>query len=340
VINFPPYVWIENDRVVVPPDTMLAAVPGGPKEGAWECRPGPAQSDWDFSRVLPTLTARAEAFIRSRSGNPTPFLLYVPLPSPHAPIIPTDEFAGRSQAGAYGDFVAQTDEACGRVLTALRETGLDAHTLVVFSSDNGPERYAYARDERFGHWSAAPLRGLKRDLYEGGHRVPFLLTWPGVVKPGSVSDALVSQVDLMATLAAAAGAEMPADAAVDSHDLLPWLAGKVAAAPRTTLVHNTARDRYAIRHGDWLLVDGPTGFTARRWQPPPEWNAKHGYARDGGAGAVELYDLKRDIGQRHDVAAEHPEKVGELQDLLRRIRDGERSAPPVAVGAGGAREGF
>jgi arylsulfatase A len=338
VINFPPYVWIEDDRVVEPPDTTLATVPGAPKEGAWECRPGPARSDWDFFRVLPTLTARAEAFVRSRAGNPTPFLLYVPLPSPHAPIIPNDEFDGRSQAGAYGDFVVQTDDACGRVLAALRETGLEANTLVVFSSDNGPERYAYARDARFDHWSAAPFRGLKRDLYEGGHHVPFLLKWPGVTKPGSVSHALVSQVDLMATLAAAAGADLPADAAVDSHDLVPWLTGTVAAPPRTTLVHNTARDRYAIRHGDWLLVDGTTGFTAPRWRPPPDWCLKHGYEPDGG-GPVELYDLKSDLGQRHDVAAEHPEKVAELQTRLRRIREGERSAPPAAVGAAAGADG-
>ncbi len=332
VINFPPYAWIEDDRVVAAPDTMLAKVPGAPKEGAWECRPGPARSDWDFFQVLPTLTARAEAFIRARSGNPTPFLLYVPLPSPHAPIIPNDEFDGRSQAGAYGDFVVQTDDACGRVLAALRDAGLESNTLVVFSSDNGPERYAYARDERFDHWSAAPFRGLKRDLYEGGHHVPFLLKWPGVTKPGSVSDALVSQVDLMATLAAASGADLPADAAVDSHDLLPWLTGAVAAPPRTTLVHNTARDRYAIRHGDWLLVDGTTGFTVPRWPPPPEWCLKHGYEPDT-AGAGELYDLKADVGQRHDVAAEHPETVAELRELLRGIREGERSAPQPPVGA-------
>ena len=327
VINFPPYAWIENDRVVTAPDTTLHNPPGRPKEGEWECRAGPARSDWDFSRVLPTLTERAEAFVRSRRGNPQPFLLYFPLPSPHAPIIPNDEFDGRSRAGAYGDYVAQTDDACGRVLTALRETGLDASTIVVFTSDNGPEGYAYARDAAFDHWSAAPFRGIKRDLYEGGHHVPFILRWPGVTEPGNVTDALVSQIDLMATLAAAVGCEVPADAAADSHDLLPWLTGRTDAPPRTTLVHNTNQDRYAIRHGAWLLVDGETGvMEPKKRAPPAAWLTKHGYPPDDD-GPAELYDLEHDVGQRRNLAADHPDTVEELRDLLVRTRAGDRTAP-------------
>lgn len=327
VINFPPYAWIENDRVVEPPDTTLEKPAGRPKEGEWECRPGPARSDWDFFRVLPTLTERAEAYLRSRRGNSQPFLLYVPLPSPHAPIIPNDEFDGRSQAGPFGDFVAQTDDACGRVLAALRETGLDATTIVVFTADNGAEVYAYARDAAFDHWSSGPFRGIKRDLYEGGHHVPFLMRWPGVTTPGSVSDALVSQVDLMATLAAAVGVDLPPDAAVDSHDLLPWLTGRAAAAPRTTLVHSTNPKQYAIRHGDWLLVDGPTGvMEPKRRSPPEAWRTKHGYPADDDQ-PVELYDLKNDVGQRKNLAAERPETVADLRDRLRQAREGDRTAP-------------
>lgn len=327
VINFPPYAWIENDRVVEAPDTTLDKPAGRPKEGEWECRPGPARSDWDWYRVLPTLTERAEAYVRSREGNPQPFFLYMPLPSPHAPIIPNDEFDGRSQAGPFGDFVAQTDDACGRVLAALRETGLDANTIVVFSADNGPEVYAYARDATFDHWSSGPFRGIKRDLYEGGHHVPFLLRWPGVTKPGAVSDVLVSQVDLMATLADAVGFALPPDAAVDSHDLLPWLEGRVAVPPRTTIVHNTNSKQYAIRHGDWLLVDGPTGvMEPKRRSPPDGWRTKHGYPADDDQ-PVELYDLRRDVGQRTNLAAGRPEQVAELRGLLERAREGQRTAP-------------
>ncbi len=327
VINFPPYVWIEGDRVVATPDSTLEQPAGRPKEGNWECRPGPARSDWDFYRVLPTLTDRAEAFIRSRHDDPQPFLLYFPLPSPHAPIIPTDEFDGRSQAGAFGDYVAQTDEACGRVLAALEEAGLDDSTIVVFTADNGAEIYAYARDAAFDHWSSAPFRGIKRDLYEGGHHVPFLLRWPGVTSPGSVSDALVSQVDLMATLADAVGYDIPADMAVDSHDLLPWLTGAAAEPPRTTIVHNTSPEHYAIRHGSMLLVDAASGVVdPKKRSPPAVWNAKHGYAPEDRTPA-KLFDLAVDPGQRRNLAAERPETVSELRNLLRQTREAARSAP-------------
>lgn len=324
VINFPPYCWIEDDRVVDAPDTTLHSVPLQPKEGGWEVRPGPARSDWDFYRVLPTLTQRGVDYIRSRRGQKQPFFLYFPLPSPHAPIVPTAEFDGRSQAGPYGDFVVQTDDACGRLLAALADAGLDRDTIVIFSADNGPEIFAYDRDARFDHWSSGPFRGLKRDLYEGGHHVPFLIRWPGVTEPGAVSDALISQVDVMATLAAAVGYELPPDAAADSHDFLPWLRGETPKPPRTTIVHNTHPGQYAIRHGDWLLVDFKTGTMGKG--PPAAWLEKYGVPADDGQ-PVELYDLRRDPRQRENLAAAHPDTVSELKSLLQRIRARGHSAP-------------
>lgn len=323
VINFPPYAWIENDRLVLPPDTTLTAVPGKPKEGEWECRPGPARSDWDFYQVLPTLTRKGVEFIRSRKGKDQPFFLYFPLPSPHAPIIPTAEFDGKSKAGAFGDYVAQTDDSCGQLLAALRESGLESNTIVVFSADNGPEVYAYARDEKFDHWSAAPFRGLKRDIYEGGHHVPFVVRWPGVVKPGVVTDALISQVDLMATFANLVGFSLPKDAAEDSFDFLPWLKGEAKCSPRTLMVHNTKARDYAVRSGDWLLVDARSGYGQ---VAPPKWNEKHGQGPDDGQ-PIELYNLKEDIAQRHNLASKFPERVTELQALLKKIREQGHSAP-------------
>ena len=223
VINFPPYAWIENDRLVQAPDMTLTNVPGKPKEGSWECRPGPARSDWDFYKVLPTLTTKGVDYIRSRKSADKPFFLYFALPSPHAPIIPNDAFDGKSKAGPYGDFVAETDDTCGQLISALRQTGQETNTIVIFTADNGPEFYAYARDQKFDHWSAAPFRGLKRDVYEGGHHVPFLIKWPGVTRPGSVSDALISQVDFMATFAALVNFDLPRNAAEDSFNFLPYL---------------------------------------------------------------------------------------------------------------------
>jgi arylsulfatase A len=323
VINFPPYCWIENDKVVAAPDTLMDTSKWKPiKEGNWECRPGPMITGWDPYQNIPETTRRGVRYIHSRKDTDQPFFLYFAYPSPHAPIIPNDEFDGKSQAGPYGDFVYETDDSIGQLLRALEESGQAENTLVVFSADNGPEHYAYARDEKFGHWSAHPLRGLKRDFYEGGHRVPLLIKWPGVTQPGRVSNALVSQIDLMATVAAALGYELPADAAEDSHDLLPLLKGEVESV-RSTHIHNTSAGRYAIRHGDWLLVDSKDGYVSRR---DAAWEARHGYPPDDD-GPVELYNLKTDLPQKHNIAAAHPEKVAELQTLLKQIRQQGHSAP-------------
>jgi arylsulfatase A len=324
VINFPPYAWIENDRLVVPPDTTLTRVPGQPKEGAWECRPGPGRSDWDFDQVLPTLTRKGVEYIKSRKGKDQPFFLYFPLPSPHAPIVPSDAFDGKSKAGAYGDYVTETDDTCGQLLAALRDCGMESNTIVIFSADNGPEFHAYAREEKFDHWSSAPFRGVKRDIYEGGHHVPFVVKWPGVTKAGAVTDALISQVDFMATFAALLKLDLPRNAAEDSFDFEPWLKGETKTPPRSTMVHNTAAKYYAIRDGDWLLVDAKSGYESHK--PSPAWNKKHQMGPDDNQ-MVALYNLKDDIGQRHNLAAEHPEKVARLQSLLKKIRNQGHSSP-------------
>ena len=325
VINFPPYAWIENDRLVAAPDTTLTNVPGKPKEGSWECRPGPARSDWDFYQVLPTLTRKGVEYIQSRKGREQPFFLYFPLPSPHAPIVPTDAFDGKSKAGAYGDFVCQTDDACGQLLAALRASGLESNTIVIFSADNGAERSAYARDEKVDHWSSAPFRGVKRDIYEGGHHVPFLIKWPGVTKAGTVTDALISQVDLMATFAALVNFDLPKNAAEDSHNFQPWLKGASKTPPRSTMVHNTyEKYGYAIRDGDWLLIAAASGYAQHK--SPSAWNKKHQHGPDDDL-PVELYNLKDDIGQKHNLASGYPDKVAELQALLKKIRDQGHSSP-------------
>jgi arylsulfatase A len=323
VINFPPYAWIEDRTLLRAPDTDFVEFPNPPKEGNWECRPGPALSDWDPYAVLPTLTQRSVDYVLSREGKTQPFFLYVPFPSPHAPIIPNDEFDGKSQAGAYGDFVAQTDDACGRILAALEQIGQADNTIVVFTADNGSEFYAYARDDKHDHWSSAPFRGVKRDIYEGGHRVPFLIRWPGVTTHGSVSDALISQVDLMATLAALVGYELPRNSAEDSHDFLPYLRGQAERGPRQSIVHNTYKDRYAMRDGDWVLIATKTGDER---PVPAKWNEKHKQPADDEQ-PFELYNLNEDPGQRRNLAARFPERVEALQSLMNQLRDQGHSAP-------------
>ena len=308
VPNFPPYAWIDDDRIVAPP-TVDLRLEGMPAEGAWEARPGPAVAGWDFHAVMPRLVDEAVTWIDAQRRD-EPFLLYMPFTAPHAPIVPAPEFTGRSQAGGYGDFVVQTDAAVGRVLDALDARGLADDTIVIFSADNGPEAYAYERVRAFGHRSMGPLRGVKRDLWEGGHRVPFLVRWPGHVPAGRVESGLVSQMDLYATLAAITAAEIPAGSAEDSLDQRALFEGTGPSA-RDRLVHNTAPRSYALRHGDWVFIDAPSGGQSR----VPEWFMEaEGFTKNDQPG--ELYDLRADPGQRKNLAAEQPERVAEMRRLL------------------------
>ncbi|MDB4259858.1 arylsulfatase [Akkermansiaceae bacterium] len=327
VINFPPYCWIEDDKVVKAPDTIMDSKKWKPiKEGNWECRPGPMITGWDPYENIPTTTKKGVEYIKAQSKTEQPFFLYFAYPSPHAPIIPNDEFDGKSQAGPYGDLVNETDHSIGQLLAALKESGQAENTIVIFSADNGPEHYAYQRDTKYDHWSAHPFRGLKRDIYEGGHHVPFIVKVPGVTKPGSRSDALVSQIDIMATLAAITGYELPdKNAAEDSHDLLPLLKGDVASV-RSTHIHNTNKNAYAIRDGDWVLVDAKSGYHSPRKK---DWEKKHDYPSEERK-TPKLFNLKEDIGQRNDLAPNMPDKVKELQSLLKKIREQGYSAPRLA----------
>jgi arylsulfatase A len=329
VINFPPYTWIENDQVVAAPDTMLDTSKWKSiKEGRWESRNGPMRTGWDPYQNIPETTRRGVSYIEAQKDSTTPFFLFFSYPSPHAPIIPNDEFDGKSQAGPYGDFLYETDHSIGLLLQALEDSGQAENTVVIFTSDNGAENYAYARDQSLGHWSSYPLRGLKRDIYEGGHRVPTIIRWPGVTEPASVSDALISQIDIMATLASALDYELPENAAEDSHDLLPVLTGEVASV-RQTHVHNTRSEHYAIRHGDWVLIDAPNGYSSGRNAGVEAWEERHGYTR-ANDGPVELFNVKMDLEQKDNVAAGQPEIVAELQGLLKQIRQQGYTAPRLA----------
>ncbi|MCC5834185.1 MAG: arylsulfatase [Opitutales bacterium] len=324
VINFPPYAWIENDRVIGTPDRMMDTSLFKPiKEGNWEFRRGPMVEGWDPYEHIPTITAKGVEKIHEYAQSEQPFFLFFSFPSPHAPIIPNDEFDGRSEAGPYGDFVVETDEASGILLQALEDAGVADNTIVIFTADNGAEWYAYPRYQKTGHWSSEPLRGLKRDIFEGGHRVPTIIRWPGIITEGTVSDVLFSQIDLMATFASILGVELPADQAFDSYNQLPVLLGQEPSV-RNSHVHNTHPGAYALRHGDWLLIDAPSGYHTNREDTVPEWEASRGYESDDLP--VKLYNLREDIGQRHNLAEQYPEKVVELQARLQKIRDDGQTA--------------
>lgn len=312
VPNFPPYAWIENDRVVEAPSIPYVPDPK-PTEGNPEGRPGPMVVGWKQDAVMPTLTKRAVEWIGQQKGSDKPFFLYWAWTSPHAPIVPTKDWQGKTDAGGYGDFVAQSDHHAGQVLKALDDNGFRDNTIVIFTADNGPERYAYERIRNHGHRSTGPLRGLKRDIWEGGHRVPFIVRWPGFVKAGTVTGELMSQIDIMATLAAVVRHELPPEAADDSHNQVElWKGGKSA---RTSLVHNTRENHFAIRQGHHVLIDAKSGKVSG----VPEWfNKSNGYRENPHAAA--LYDLRTDLGQAKNLFIDQRERVKELQNLLLQTR--------------------
>lgn len=323
VINFPPYAWIENDKLVKAPDAMMDSKKWKKiKEGNWECRPGPMVSDWNPYDNIPATTAKGVDYIKQQAKSDKPFFLYFAYPSPHAPIIPNDQFDGKSGAGPYGDFVHETDDSIGQLLTAIKESGEAENTLVIFSADNGPEKYAYARTDKYDHWSPYPLRGLKRDIYEGGHRVPFIIKWPGKVAAGKRSDALISQIDIMATIAAIVDYKLPDQQAEDSHNMLPLITDKSNKGPRTVHIHNTFANAYAIRENDWLLLDAKSGYHSK---VAKGWEEKNGYKKEPESG--QLYNLKDDLSQKKNLIDQYPEKVTAMKAKLKKIREQGYSAP-------------
>lgn len=275
-------------------------------------RPGPSVAQWDFWGVMPKLTERAEDWVLQRDTQ-RPFFLYFALTSPHAPIVPGKEFLGASAANGYGDFVVQSDAAVGRILDALDAKGLAEETWVIFTSDNGPEHYAYERVRVYGHRSMGPLRGLKRDLFEGGHRVPMLMRWPGQIQEGMVADGLMSQIDLYATIANVVGGEVPEGNAEDSLDQSEWLFGG-GESLRSELVHNTNPKGYALRRGDWVFIDAASGAISKE----PQWyRESNGYVAETGGSS--LYNLREDLGQRtnrieseRELGAKFKERLSEL----------------------------
>jgi len=317
-INFPPYAWMENDRFVeVPTEEMdINNIGFETKEGEWEFRPGPKEKDWNPYKVLPALAKRTVEWIADQDEN-KPFFLYFALPSPHAPIIPNDEFDGKSQAGAYGDFMVQTDWVVGQVLKALKDKGLEDNTIVIFSADNGPEAYAWARAEKYGHFSMGNFRGLKRDVWEGGHHIPFIFKWPGKVKANSASNEVLSQVDVMATLASFTGIELPANAAPDSYDFSAVLTGKEYVSPlREATIHNTNKAIWGIRKGDWLYINNSTGGLRKM---PESFMKLRGYTEFDTDGL--LFNMAKDPEQRVNLYKEYPEKCDELDSLMQEYRN-------------------
>ena len=272
--------------------------------------------------MLPRLGERAVGYLQEHAAEAKdgkPFFLYLPLTSPHTPILPTPEWQGKSGLGDYGDFVMMTDAIVGEVLAALDQAGLAGNTLVVFTSDNGCSKAAgFPHLEGQGHHASAGLRGSKADIWEGGHRLPFFVRWPAKVKAGSQNNQLICHTDFMATCAEILGVRLPETAAEDSVSLLPALQGDTDA-PGRTVIHHSINGRFAVREGHWKLCLCPG---SGGWGSPGDTEATK-----KGLPSVQLYDLSTDLAETKNLGTEHPDIVDRLTKQLEASIANGRSTP-------------
>lgn len=323
-LDMPPYTWLDNDRAASLPTGQIA---DSPPPRLW--RAGPIAPDFKMAEVEPRVIDEAMRYLAAQGAARKPFFLYVPLTAPHTPLLPTAEFEGRTHTTAYGDFVTQVDADIGRLLAALGRSGLAENTIVVVTSDNGFAPAAGLRAlQALHHDPSAGYRGYKSDLFEGGHRIPFFIRWPGHVRAGTESAELVGQLDFFATCAEILGARLPDNAAEDSVSFLPLLRDSRLAAPlREALVHHSGEGRFTIRQGKWKLLLWPgSGGWSSPTPKPSEWLDVP--AEDlSRLPKYQLYDLAADPAESRNLAAEHPEIVQRLGHLLRHYIEQGRSTP-------------
>ena len=316
-LDMVPYVYVENDRVLALPTAQSEKSPKSNYFDGVFWREGPAAPGFRHRDVLPELTRRAEQFIQSQTAE-CPFFLYFALTSPHTPWVPTEDFQGRTKLGEYGDFVTQTDAAVGRVLAALDSRKLADNTLVIFTSDNGaiplPAQFASS-----GHKTNGPWRGQKSDCWEAGHRVPYLVRWPGRTPAGATCNETICHTDVLATLAALIGRKLPDDAAEDSFNILPLFLGSTGQRPiREATVHHSGDGMFAIRQGKWKAIFhlGSGGFSQPKTEKPVP-----------GGPTGQLYELDADPAESRNLWLETPDVVASLTALLSRYQAEGRSRP-------------
>lgn len=320
--DIPPYFYIRGTKAVMPPTDFIeanATEGWSPIQGEF-WREGGISPDLKLEEVTPRFTEEAIKVINnhSLSESEKPLFLYLAYPSPHTPWLPSEEFENTTtkagDAGLYGDFMYMVDHEIGRVLTALRDSGLEEETLLIFTSDNGPVWYD-SDVQKFDHDSTGGLRGMKADAWEGGHRMPFIIRWPATVEAGTVTNQTICFTDLFATFAEMNEFEIPAGQAPDSESILSVLTGEQpeSEAVRGPIVMQAGRKHFLVRDGDWKLITGPEsgGFSkvdkATIAELPP----------------VQLYNLAEDPGETKNLWEKHPDKVKELTATLERIGSSE-----------------
>lgn len=316
-LDMPPYVYVENDMPTMVPTKSTLSID---EKGFW--RKGLTSDDFVHAEVLQDLTDKAVEYISQNAASESPFFLYFPLPAPHTPILPKTEFLGKSNTNMYGDFVLQVDDVVRQVRDVLKEQGIFDNTLLVFTSDNGcSPRANFDELAKVGHNPSYVFRGSKADIYEGGHRVPFIVEWPNTGLKNSSSDKTICTTDFFATCAELAGYQIKDTEAEDSFSMLPLIVGEDENDIREYIIHHSMNGSFAIRKGDWKLcvTDGSAG-----WSYPTPQDIKN---EKLDLPPMQLFNLKEDIGETNNLIAENPEKVNELISALRKIILDGRSSP-------------
>lgn len=315
-LDIPPYFYIENNRITASKIDTIEAM-----QGKMFWREGPIGDDFKHMEVLTKLTSKAINYIKEQSKTENPFFLYFPMTAPHTPILPTAEFQGKSSINEYGDFVMMVDDVLRQINQVLEETGISENTLLIFTSDNGCSPMAdFDELAVLGHFPSAIYRGSKADIYEGGHRVPFIMKWPAQIAKGAISDEIICSTDILATCADIMGAQLKDHEGEDSYSLLPLIQGKAMMAPiREATVHHSIDGCFSIRKGKWKLeFCGGSGG----WSFPTEQVAKK-----IDLPAIQLYDLENDVAEENNLVTVYPQVVQELTSLMQKYIDEGRSTP-------------
>ncbi len=315
-LDMPPYCYLENNRLTAPlTEQTQGNNPDNGTTGAF-WRKGSMSAGFDFDQVTPTCTQKAISFIQEQAASAKPFFLYLTFPSPHTPWLPLDEYRGTSKAGSYGDFVRMVDAQVGKILKTLDQLGLAENTIVFFTSDNGPF-WKPPFIEEFDHHAAFIYRGMKADAYEGGHRIPFIVRWPGKVHPHSECSEPITLTSLLATCADVLNKKLAGNEGEDSFSILPLLTETSRAYIRPeALIQHSARGLFVVRQGDWKLILGlgSGGFSKPETEPVRE---------NGPVG--QLYNLKEDPGETTNLYLRFPEKVATLSSILKKYQETGRS---------------
>jgi len=323
------YAYVDGDRVPVPPTGLLDQTNLPKHPYSRDNRRGMIAPGFDLEQVDLVFLEKSKQFLRQHvQENPgRPFFLLHSTQSVHLPSFAAEAFKGKTQAGPHGDFVFEMDWIVGELMKTLEELSVDDNTLVLFASDNGPEVTSVVNMRKdYQHDGARPWRGMKRDQWEGGHRTPFIVRWPGKVEPGSSTDQMVSLTDVLATCAAIVGAELPNDAAEDSYNILPVLRGTQGDKPvRQYLLQQTISLSLSIRRGPWKLL-AHKGSGGNDYGRSPVLKPYAIPDTDPDAPG-QLYNLDTDPGERFNLYSKHPEIVNELMTHLEQYKASGRSAP-------------